>query len=390
MSEPPDITLSPEAMRELGYRIVDMLVEHQATLAEGRAVTVGDAEALEAALAEPIPETGEEPGRLLEQLQREVFANMAHLDHPRFFGFVPSPGNFVGAMADALASGFNVFAGTWLGGSGPAEIERVTVDWLRQAVGFPEEAGGLFVSGGSVANITALAVARQRRLGGHDPSARIYYSDQTHSSIARGLKVLGFAEDQLVVLPTGGDCRLSLAALEVQIARDKAAGKRPFCVVANAGTTSTGAIDPLAALAALCRREQLWLHADGAYGAAAVLSGRGRTALRDSIRSIRCPSTRTSGCSSPSRRAVCWCARRAGSARPSIPCRPTWRIPRPSTARSISASTASSSPARSARSSSGFRSRSLGARHLRGRSSADLRWRSWPSERSRRRLNGRL
>ena len=101
---------------------------------------------------------------LLDQIQRDVFSNIMNVDHPRFLAFVPGPSNYVGAMADALASGYNVFAGTWLEASGPTQIELVVVDWLREACGLPDSAGGLFVSGGSIANITALAVARHVRL----------------------------------------------------------------------------------------------------------------------------------------------------------------------------------------------------------------------------------
>ena len=119
-----------------------------------------------------------------------------HVDHPRFFAFVPSPSNFVSVMADALASGFNVFAGTWLEASGLTEIELVTIDWLRQVCGLPETAGGLFVSGGSVANLTALAVARHIKLENRFKNAVMYCSDQTHSCIDRGIGLLGFEPKQ--------------------------------------------------------------------------------------------------------------------------------------------------------------------------------------------------
>jgi glutamate/tyrosine decarboxylase-like PLP-dependent enzyme len=203
---------------------------------------------------------------------------MMHVDHPRFFAFVPGPGSFVGAMADALAAGFNVFAGTWFESSGPAEIELVTLDWLRAACGLPETAGGLFVSGGSVANITALAVARHIGLQGR-PDGVVYCSDQTHSSVERGLRVLGFRPDQLCTLPSGPGYELDLEALRRTVSADRLSGRTPFCVVANAGTTNTGAVDPLPALASYCRDENLWLHVDGAYGAAAILCERGRALL---------------------------------------------------------------------------------------------------------------
>ncbi len=271
--------LSQEEMRRIGYRVVDQIIEHIESLPEARAVTISSRAALEAKLREPAPELPGEIEAHFEQLRRDVWSSISHVTHPRFFAFIPEPGNFVGAMADALVAGINPFAGTWIGGSGAAEIELVTIDWLRELCGLPAEAGGLFVSGGSMANLTALAVARHVQLQDRIADAVVYCSDQTHSCVERALAVLGFAREQIVRLPCDEAFRLPMAALEAALARDRAAGRRPFCVVANAGTVNTGAIDPLDALADLCAREGLWLHVDGAYGAAAALCERGRRLL---------------------------------------------------------------------------------------------------------------
>jgi aromatic-L-amino-acid decarboxylase len=273
------LNLSREDMRALGYGVIDMLVEHFQEL-PGKPVTrKADRPTLETRLREALPEHGANALEILDQLQRDVFSNIMHTDHPRFFAFVPSPSNFVGVMADALASGFNVFAGTWLEASGPAQIELVAIDWLRQACGLPDSAGGLFVSGGSMANMTALAVARHEKLANRIEGAVIYFSDQTHSSIERGLRVLGFQNNQLRRIQSDGCFRLDISALGREVKADHAAGLVPFCVVANAGTTNTGAIDPLLALADYCHQEELWLHVDGAYGAAAVFCERGQALL---------------------------------------------------------------------------------------------------------------
>jgi glutamate/tyrosine decarboxylase-like PLP-dependent enzyme len=266
-------------MRALGYRVIDMLVEHFETLPEKPVTRKADRANMEARLREELPERGTDPLALLDQVVRDVFENVMHLDHPRFFAFVPSPSNFVGVMAEALAAGFNVFAGTWLEASGPAQIELVTIDWLRAACGLPASAGGLFVSGGSMANITALAVARHVALGDRTDGVSVYTSDQAHSSVERGLWALGFHEDQLHGVPSDDGFRLDISALRRAVEADRAAGRVPFCVVANAGTTNTGAVDPLPELADYCEREGLWLHVDGAYGAAAALCERGRAAL---------------------------------------------------------------------------------------------------------------
>ena len=277
---PSTLNLSREDMRALGYRVIDMLVEHFQELPEKPVTRKADRPTLEARLREAIPEHGANVLEVLGRLQRDVFSNIMHTDHPRFFAFVPSPSNFVSVMADALASGFNVFAATWLEASGPTQIELVTIDWLRQACGLPDSAGGLFVSGGSMANMTALAVARHVQLGNRTEGAVIYCSDQTHSSVERGLRVLGFQDSQMCKIRSAADrFRLDVSALRRAIEADRAAGRVPFCVVANAGMTNTGAIDPLMALADYCRQEELWLHVDGAYGAAAVFCERGQALL---------------------------------------------------------------------------------------------------------------
>jgi glutamate/tyrosine decarboxylase-like PLP-dependent enzyme len=273
------LELTSEEMRSLGYRIVDQIVEHFATLANKPVTNVSPRVELEAELREPLPEGPTPVDTLLDQLQRVVWPNIGNVQHPRFFAFIPSPSNFVSVMADALAAGFNPFAGNWLEGSGPAQIELVTIDWLRETCGLPETAGGLFVSGGSMANLTALAAARRARLDERGDDAVIYFSDQTHNSVEKALRVLGFARGQIRTLPSDEDFRLPVESLRRAVAEDRADGRRPFLIIANAGTTNTGAVDPLDQLANLCERENLWFHVDGAYGAAACLSERGRKLL---------------------------------------------------------------------------------------------------------------
>lgn len=269
-----ELSLSPEQMRELGYRAVDMVVEHFATLAERPVSRTAARADLEARLREPFPEQPTDPERLLERIATDVLDNTIQVDHPRYFGFVPGPSNFIGVVADLLASGFNVFAGTWLEGSGPAEVELVTIDWLKSICGYPASAAGLFVSGGSAANLTALMVARQEKLGDDSSRGVAYFSDQTHSSIERAFRVLGIPPARLTRLASDEELRLRPDDLERALKRDREQGLVPFSVVANAGTTNTGAVDPLRELAAIARRENLWLHVDGAFGAAALLTSR--------------------------------------------------------------------------------------------------------------------
>jgi glutamate/tyrosine decarboxylase-like PLP-dependent enzyme len=266
-------------MRALGMQVVDMLVDHFAGIHDESVGRKGGRAELQALLAGPPPEEPEGVSQIFPPLKEQLFSNMLHVDHPRFFAFVPGPNNFVSVMADALAAGFNTFTGTWFAGSGPAQVELIVIDWLRQICGLPEGAGGLFVSGGSMANLTGLAAGRHEKLGDELTGAVAYIGEQCHSSVARALRVLGVPRDNIRAIPSAADLRMSVDALNEAIKADRESGQRPFCVVANAGTTNTGAIDPLPEIAELCKREDLWFHVDGAYGAPAVLTDKGRQLL---------------------------------------------------------------------------------------------------------------
>lgn len=279
MNSDNNLQLSPDAMRAFGHRVVDIIVDHLETLRDRRVAIQKPRAELEAKLG-TFSDGPTAPSDVLTMVERDVMGAVMAVDHPRFYAFVPGPGSFVGSMADALSSGFNVFAGHWLAASGPGTVELQTVDLLRQACGFPEAAGGLFVSGGSMANLTCLAAARAVRLGGPDANAVIYLSDQAHSSLTKGLRVLGFASSQVRSVPVDDELRMDARALERIIGEDRQLGLKPFCVIASAGTTNTGAVDPLEQLSAICRANDVWLHVDGAYGAAAALTARGRNLLR--------------------------------------------------------------------------------------------------------------
>jgi len=278
--DPARLELDPETLRAFAHRIVDYLVDHNLALAKRPVIGLKDRAELERLLREPAPRRPSDPDAALDRLLTDVIPYNILPNHPRQFAWIPNPSNVVSALADALAAGLSLCPALWLEASGTTVLELVTVDWLRAMCGLPEGAGGLFVSGGTAANLTALAVARNIKLADDMTGARIYCSDQTHRSNHKCLRVMGFAPDQVVVLESDERQRLVPLALARAIAADRQAGRRPFCVIANAGTTSTGAVDPLDALARLCRTEDLWLHVDGAYGAAAALSPRGRERLQ--------------------------------------------------------------------------------------------------------------
>ena len=266
-------------MRSIGYRVVDVLVAHWAGLHDKPAMHVSSRASLESKLHEDLPRDPSDFNGVLDLVMTDVLSSIGHLNHPRFFGFIPTPSNWVSAMADAVVAGVTPFCGTWLEGSGPTQIELVTLGWLKQLLGYPESAAGLFVSGGSIANLTALAAARDAQPAVDTSEHAVYYTDQTHSSIGRALKILGYRESQIRRLGTDESLRLNVDHLQDAINADRASGLKPHLVVANAGTTNTGAIDPLTDIAQICREQKMWMHVDGAYGAAAAICDRGAKLL---------------------------------------------------------------------------------------------------------------
>jgi glutamate/tyrosine decarboxylase-like PLP-dependent enzyme len=233
--------------------------------------------ALEPLLAGPPPEEGQDPLAVLQRAVEDVLPVAARVDHPRFLAFVPSAPTWPGVIADYLAAGFNIFQGTWLGSAGPSQVELVVIDWFRQWIGYPASAGGLFTSGGSAAILDALVAAREHAGAPERPA--LFMSDQTHSAVERAARIIGLRADGIFKLPSDAQYRLSPAALADSIRAARAAGFSPVAVCANAGTTNTGAIDPLPEIADVCAAERIWLHVDGAYGGFAVLSERGKGLL---------------------------------------------------------------------------------------------------------------
>lgn len=274
----PRLTLDSETFRKLAHRVVDVLAERAERSAELPVGARAGRPQLETMLGGPLPEEPSDPDDVLTRVLGPVLSSGLHLDHPRCFAFVPSPSNPVAVLADALASGFSVFAGAWRGSPGAAMVETIVLDWLRDACGLPPSTEGLFVSGGSTANLIALTVALEERAGSERSRACVYLSDEAHSSVERALRVT----DTRHVRVLAADARQQLVpeAVAAAITADRAAGRLPICVVATAGTTGTGAVDPLVDLRDLCDRAGLWLHVDGAYGAAAALAGAGRDQLR--------------------------------------------------------------------------------------------------------------
>ncbi len=266
-----------EEMRRLGYAAVDAIVERARGLADDVPWRGGTRRELEPLLREACPEDGRNADEVMARALRDILPRAGRIDHPRFFAFVPSSPTWPSILGDFLATGFNVFQGTWLESAGPSQVELVVLEWFREWLGMPEGAGGIFTSGGSAANLLAVVAAREAAGWPERPVA--YVSDQGHSSLERACRIAGFRASELRTIPSDAGFRMDADALEAQVARDVAQGCTPVLVAANGGATNTGAVDPLPRLAAFCDARDIWLHVDAAYGGFAVLAPEGQRAL---------------------------------------------------------------------------------------------------------------
>jgi glutamate/tyrosine decarboxylase-like PLP-dependent enzyme len=268
-----------DTLQDWSARVAGLIVSHFTTLPEqhvGRAAARAELEAL---LREPPPEQGSPFEDVLVQLQSKVLPYALRVNHPRFLAFVPAAPTYLSILGEWLSAGTNFFAAVWAEAAGPTEVELVVLDWLKELLGYPPQAQGILTSGGSEATLTALVVARQRLSFEERGRAILYEPDQRHWSVDRSAMVLGLRPDQVRPLATPADGRLDPQVLAQAAAEDRRAGKVPWAVVANAGATNTGAVDPLADLADVCREHCLWLHVDAAYGWPAVLIPEGRALL---------------------------------------------------------------------------------------------------------------
>ncbi|MAP81047.1 MAG: decarboxylase [Aequorivita sp.] len=268
-------------MKAYGYEVVDAIVNHFATQNEKLPVVSGSRKEMEDLFLEDAPDNPTDPHEVLNFVLNEVMTKSNIVSHPKSYSFVPGPSNYISAMADSLASGFNIFSGGWQASPAAAEMEIVTMNWLLKMFGFPQKkGGGIFTSGGSMANLTALATARKVKCGDDFSKAVIYLSDQAHSSNIKAIRVLGFRKEQIRVIPTDGEFKFSINKLKNAIAKDRLEGLQPFCLIATAGTTNTGTVDPLSDLAKICKNEEIWFHIDGAYGGFAILSEDGKKIMK--------------------------------------------------------------------------------------------------------------
>jgi glutamate/tyrosine decarboxylase-like PLP-dependent enzyme len=279
---PSPLDLDHATMQRLGRRVADAVAEHLATLRAQPVIANGIPTEVRRRLATPPPEEGAEFDALLDTLRADVLAYAAREPHPGFMGYVPGCPTFPAVLGDWLATGYNVFAGVWPVAEGPNALELAVLEWFRAWIGMPQGTGGLLTNGGSGATLTAIVAARHAVVG--DDAARLprltlYTSDQAHSAVLRAAWIAGVPRAQVRVLPTDESYRLRVADVRAAVAADRAAGLVPLAVVVSAGTTNTGAVDPLDEVADFCEAEGIWLHADAAYGGFAALTARGERLL---------------------------------------------------------------------------------------------------------------
>ena len=272
--------MGAETVRALGYRIVDLIAHEFEDLSRRPIYPPPQSfEDMEACFGGPPPSEPTDPDTLIDLIRDRVLPASANYIHPNLTGYVSSTALPLPGLVEALVGTLRLFPYTWNMTPACSHIEATVARWLGQMVGFADDAAGYVTTGGSWANLMGLAVARTRRCGwdvkhqglGDNVRLTAYCSAETHSCLAQSMRLLGMGSDQLREIPVDRDFRLRVDALEAAIEADLAAGHRPFCVIGTAGSTNTGAVDPLEALADVAQRHQLWYHIDGAYGAFAAL-----------------------------------------------------------------------------------------------------------------------
>ena len=281
--------MAPDEFRQLGHHLIDRIADHMERMPAGPVKPNETGAVVRAALGagRRLPDAGTDARPLLDRAADLLFEHSLFNGHPKFFGYITSSPAPIGALGDLLASAINQNCGSWNLAPMATEIEAQTIRWIAELIGFPSQplggqaagdAGGLLVSGGNMANFVCFLAARTAKAGpgvrkaglGGVQGMTLYASSETHTWIQKAADVFGFGTDAIRWIAVDAHQRMQTSELRRQITADRAAGHRPFLVVGTAGTVSTGAVDPLPEIAAICEEQDLWFHVDGAYGALAA------------------------------------------------------------------------------------------------------------------------
>lgn len=284
------LDLSPREMRSLTRAVEQWVIQYYRSAGHSRVFPAVHGKALRRSLREKLPRSGSTIEEVFESFDQKIAANSRNNLHPRFFGYVSGSANPVAAFADGLCSALNQNVTAWRSAPSAVELELVVIEWMKEILGYPKRAFGLLTSGGSMATLSALAMARTAAAGLDVVTAgvqslggkrlRMYASDQSHMSVTKAAELLGLGRDSVRMLESDPQFHLCPDQLDRQIEADRKRGDLPMCVVASAGTVNTGAIDPLNKIADVCKKHNVWLHVDGAYGGFAALSAPMRKKLR--------------------------------------------------------------------------------------------------------------
>src|SRR5260370_3466648 len=274
------LSLAAPDIQTLGRAALDFIARYYDSLADRRVIHSTTSAALRSLLTEPLPQSGQAFESLL--LTIHIIAEFSrHNGHPRFFGYVSSPGTPVAALGSMIESAMNINVTCWRSAASATELEHVTINWLKEMLGYPAQAAGLLVSGGSMANFAALAAARSAKAGVNvvrDGVAAVgrpmclYVSEEGHFSISKAAGMLGIGEANVRAVPTNSRMEIDLDHLDLLVREDLSASCLPFSLVANAGSAATGAFDPIGELADFAHRHKLWLHVGAAYGGVSCLA----------------------------------------------------------------------------------------------------------------------
>src|SRR5262245_13642395 len=264
--------------RTVGHRVVDLLADYLASIDQRPLSPAIDPRSLAAVFDEPLPQSGISAEQILTELQERLLPNCVHVSHPGYFGLITPTPMPIGILADFIASALNQNVGSYVIGPAATEVERRTIRWLCDQISFGDRSGGNLTSGGTMANLIGAKLGRDFVSGdtaqhqGVQEKYTAYVSEERHVSIDKAFDMVGIGRRNIRFLPTDDDYRIRLDVLESTIAEDKRLGMKPAVLVAMAGSTATGSIDPLPELAAIAERERMWLHVDAAYGGGVLLS----------------------------------------------------------------------------------------------------------------------
>lgn len=274
-----NLDLKPDEFRQLGYRVIDMIAEYYESIDDYPVFPLHSSEEVAQTIAEPLPERGQDGASIIEEWTTKILPNATHLGSPRYFGFVNGSGTMMATLAETLAASINMNVGAWKPAPSATEIERQTIAWIAELINYPTTCGGLFTSGGTMANFTGI-LAGLRNVASYDTTVEglqsedrtgrftLYMSDhEGHVSIMRVADLLNLGRAAVRLVPSNEDLTMDVNALRSILEKDISRGDTPFCVVAQVGSINTGAIDPLEDIAQICTEFGLWFHADGANGA---------------------------------------------------------------------------------------------------------------------------